>query len=125
MLDFDAAVATVLFVLWVFSIIDCITTPTPRHLPKQMWLLLLLGTPEIGWVLWFVAGRERAVPEGAEERLAAGPVANLQAEALTSLRSMSLVKHRPAPLAPDDDPVFLASLDEKIAPKPDEDDPQT
>ncbi len=44
--------------LWIFCIIDVITTDEwrVRNLPKWAWLLLVLLLPDIGSIAWLVAG---------------------------------------------------------------------
>jgi hypothetical protein len=48
--------------LWVFCIVDVITTPEgePRNLPKMMWLLLVIFIPTVGSIAWLIAGRPQA-----------------------------------------------------------------
>lgn len=49
--------------LWIFCLVDVITTVdgTTRNLPKLGWLLIVLLLPLVGSILWLVAGRpERA-----------------------------------------------------------------
>ncbi|MFB7662620.1 PLD nuclease N-terminal domain-containing protein [Kitasatospora sp. NPDC056138] len=77
--------------LWIWAFIDCLTTPEEevRHLPKVAWVIVVLLFPLVGSIAWLVAGRQRA---GA--RTAGGP------DGARSGR----------PMAPDDDPEFLASL---------------
>ncbi|MGW4809866.1 PLD nuclease N-terminal domain-containing protein [Kitasatospora sp. NPDC004272] len=89
--------AVALLALWVWAFIDCLTTPEDevRHLPKVAWVIVVLFFPLVGSIAWLVAGRDRT---GARSRSArpSGPTAG-----------------RPGhgrPLAPDDDPEFLASL---------------
>ena len=71
--------------MWIFCIIDVITTPADqvRNLPKLVWVLVVVLLADIGSVAWLVAGRNwRArtpVPAG-------------------------------RPTNPDDDEEFLASL---------------
>src|SRR5690242_3660392 len=43
--------------LWIFCIIDVITTPDPRNLPKMAWLFIVIILPDIGSIAWLVAGR--------------------------------------------------------------------
>jgi phospholipase D-like protein len=59
--------------LWIFCLVDVITTDdgNTRHLPKFGWLLIVLLLPLIGSILWLVAGRpERATarPQSSYER---------------------------------------------------------
>lgn len=78
-------------VLAVIALISCISADEDelRGLPKIVWVLVILLFPLVGSIVYFLAGRPRRVP-------AAGP--------------------RPAPprpVAPDDDPDFLRSLEER------------
>jgi hypothetical protein len=81
--------------LWVGAFVDCLTTPDEqvRHLPKVVWLLLILffGEVLLGPLAWLIAGRRR------------GPLVARPASARRTAPSGR-------PLAPDDDPEFLASL---------------
>lgn len=76
----------------IFCIIDCIQSEDHeiRNLPKIVWLLLILITPVVGSVAWFVAGRPQTKPEA--PRAQRPPISRW-------------------PSAPDDDPMFLAGLD--------------
>src|SRR5688500_17366599 len=76
----------------IFCIIDCIQSDERevRNLPKVVWVLLILITPVVGAVAWFIAGRpRRSTPVAGSPR--------------------PPVQRRPS--APDDDPMFLAGLD--------------
>jgi Phospholipase_D-nuclease N-terminal len=98
MLLFDGALGVLLFAVWVFCIIDVITTPDAecRNLPKIAWLLIVILLMDAGSIAWLIAGRtwngQRAV------------------------RGPGAVHHssprRPAgrPMSPDDDEEFLANL---------------
>ncbi|MFE4359969.1 MULTISPECIES: PLD nuclease N-terminal domain-containing protein [Streptomycetaceae] len=90
--------------LWVWAFVDCLTTPEDevKHLPKVVWVLIVLLFPPLGPIAWLIAGKQRgflrAAPAGAHPGYPADDRAG-----------------RPAarggrPLAPDDDPEFLASL---------------
>lgn len=59
MLLADGAVGLLLLGLWLFCIIDVITTPdgAQRNLPKLVWLLIVLLLADIGSIAWLVAGR--------------------------------------------------------------------
>lgn len=59
MLYFDGALGLVLFALWVFCLVDVITTDDSlfRNLQKTWWLLIVLLLFDVGSVLWLVAGR--------------------------------------------------------------------
>ncbi|MFC8720465.1 PLD nuclease N-terminal domain-containing protein [Kitasatospora sp. NPDC057198] len=89
-----------LLALWVWAFIDCLVTPEDevRHLPKVVWVIIVLFFPLVGSIAWLVAGRDRT---GARRRVAwpSGPTAGYPEY------------ERPRrPTAPDDDPEFLASL---------------
>ncbi len=47
------------FVLWVYCVVDVIGTRDDRvrHLPKVGWLVLVLLFPLVGSIAWLVAGR--------------------------------------------------------------------
>ena len=75
MIRFELGFGLVVFALWVFSLVDVISSDEGaiRHLPKLWWLLIVLFFPFAGSVAWLVAGRpttaagrsphERAVPQ--------------------------------------------------------------
>lgn len=63
----DGTFALVLLALWIFCVIDVITTPEGdvRNLPKMAWLFIVLLFADIGSIAWLVAGRNwqgRSVP---------------------------------------------------------------
>ena len=73
----------------IYAVIDAIQTEDTRvqHLPKVIWILLILLSPPIGAIAWFVTGRQRG-PQNGRPR-----------------------PNRPsAPRGPDDDPDFLRNL---------------
>lgn len=59
MLLFDGAFGLVMLGLWLFCIIDVITTDAAhcRNLPKLAWLLLVIVLIDLGSIAWLVAGR--------------------------------------------------------------------
>ena len=63
MLYFDGLLGLVMVVLWVYCIFDVITTDESlcRNLPKGVWLLIVLLIPDIGSLLWLIAGRPQGV----------------------------------------------------------------
>jgi len=73
MLFADGALSLVLFGLWVFCLIDVITTDESlcRNLPKPMWILLVVILFDLGAVVWLVAGR--TWPSSAATRGPASP----------------------------------------------------
>ncbi|WP_377269899.1 PLD nuclease N-terminal domain-containing protein [Peterkaempfera sp. SMS 1(5)a] len=89
--------------LWIWAFIDCLITPEEevRHLPKVVWILLILffGEVLVGPIAWLVAGRSRA---GAGRRQVPWP------SGTAGYPEYERPQRRV--LAPDDDPEFLASL---------------
>ncbi|MFG1672863.1 PLD nuclease N-terminal domain-containing protein [Micromonospora sp. NPDC049282] len=81
-------------VLAVCALISCLSAEDGqvKALPRLVWVLVILFFPLVGSIAWFVAGRER--PTGVTA--SGGPAAPAR-----------------RPIAPDDDPDFLASLDER------------
>jgi hypothetical protein len=59
MLFVDGAMGLVLFALWIFCLIDVITTDEVlcRNLPKGVWVLIVLVLFDVGAIVWLVAGR--------------------------------------------------------------------
>lgn len=58
MLFADGVLGLALLGLWVFCILDVVTTDAAlvRNLPKLLWLLIVLLLPDIGSIVWLVAG---------------------------------------------------------------------
>ncbi|MBD3008046.1 PLD nuclease N-terminal domain-containing protein [Streptomyces sp. 5-10] len=80
--------------LSIYAFIDCITTDEQdiRYIPKPVWAILVLLFPVVGSVSWLIAGRKRAVPGGA---------------------GRPGVRGGGGWVAPDDNPEFLKSLNDK------------
>jgi len=95
MLLFDGALGLVFLGVWIFCIIDVITTPEDqcRNLPKLAWLVIVVLLVDIGSIAWLIAGRAW---NGEPRRPLAGTPARRGA--------------RPVAANPDDDEEFLASL---------------
>jgi hypothetical protein len=55
----DLLLSVVTFALWVYCLVEVISTPEPRmrNLPKVGWVLIVLLFPLIGSIAWLVAGR--------------------------------------------------------------------
>jgi hypothetical protein len=55
----DGAFGLIMLGVWIFCIIDVITTDQSdmRNLPKMVWLLLVIILVDLGSILWLVAGR--------------------------------------------------------------------
>jgi hypothetical protein len=95
MLFFDGGLAIIAFAVWLFCLIDVVTTPEgeTRNLPKFVWLLIVILLLDIGSIAWLVAGR----PWGAQR---------------TPRAAFPGVNRRPsrAATSPDDDEDFLRQL---------------
>lgn len=59
MIKLDLLLGVVTFALWVFCLVEAISTPAGRirNLPKVGWVLLVLIFPLVGSIAWLVAGR--------------------------------------------------------------------
>lgn len=57
-------VGPVILVLWIFCVVDVITSRDDevRHLPKMGWLILVLLFPLVGSIAWLAAGRPQRAP---------------------------------------------------------------
>ena len=93
-------VGLLLLALWIYCIFDVVSTDESlmRNMPKVLWLVVVILLPTIGAVAWLLLGR----PIGAGLR-----------PGDTSPHRPRLARPAPRPLAPDDDPSFLARLDEE------------
>jgi Phospholipase_D-nuclease N-terminal len=91
MLAARGVVGLVLLGLWLYCIIDVITTEESavRNLPKLLWLVIVIFLPDIGSIIWLVAGR----PQKASFRIGEPGY-----------------RPAPRPLAPEDRPDFGVDL---------------
>lgn len=85
--------------LLVVALIDCLSADETevRNLPKVVWVFLILLSSPIGPIVWFVAGRPQKSPVGRAGARAPGA-------------GFPEARRPRRPLAPDDDPAFLAGL---------------
>lgn len=99
MLLFDGGFALLALAVWLFCIIDVITTPDDqvRNLPKLVWLLLVVILVDIGSIAWLVAGRNWNARSADPSLRRAG-------------RSRVAGPASRVPSNPDDDEEFLARL---------------
>jgi len=83
----------VLTAVMVFSIVDISTIDRSRvrHLPKAVWIILVILTSILGSILWFAIGRERRGQGG----------------------SHAVPGRKPRPLGPEDDPNFIDNIDQR------------
>jgi hypothetical protein len=101
--ELGGVAAVALFFLWLYCIFDAITAETTlvRNLPKMFWIFLVIILPDIGSIMWIIAGRPRGE----------GRPGGLPYRGNTGDPEQSARGRRSGPVAPDDDPQFLASLD--------------
>jgi len=104
MLFFDGAFGLVLLAVWLFCIIDVITTPDSqiRNLPKLAWLLIVIVLSDLGSIAWLVAGRNWPGNNSLSRK------ANRDSEFPEYDRPGRFV-----PSNPDDDEAFLRQLRER------------
>jgi hypothetical protein len=110
MLFFDGGLALLALGLWLFCIIDVITTPEgeARNLPKIVWLFVVILLSDIGSLAWLIAGRDWS---GSGRRDAVGYRSDRRSA--PGARSSFPSYDRPGryvPSNPDDDEAFLAQL---------------
>ncbi|MFD0266606.1 PLD nuclease N-terminal domain-containing protein [Streptomyces sp. NPDC127106] len=77
--------------LTIYAFIDCLNTPEEevKHLPKPVWVLIILLFSIVGPVVWLAAGKQRSTVGGGGRA------------------------RRTQWVAPDDNPEFLRSLGEE------------
>jgi hypothetical protein len=67
----DGVAGLVVLALWLYCVLDVITTDEAamRNLPKMAWVLIVIFLFEIGAIVWLIAGRpqarQRSVPDKA------------------------------------------------------------
>lgn len=85
--------------LWIFAIIDCARTDRslmPGRLSKGAWMALVIVLPVIGSLIWLWLSWQTKHPDGFGDFTPGGPRHGGPSR---------------GPVAPDDDPEFLARLD--------------
>ncbi|MBT2406812.1 MULTISPECIES: PLD nuclease N-terminal domain-containing protein [unclassified Streptomyces] len=89
--------------LTIYAFIDCLNTPEEevKHLPKVIWVIIILLFSIVGPVVWLFAGKKRTAVGGA---FGGGRARRAQW------------------VAPDDNPEFLKSLGDEQEKKNDKDD---
>jgi hypothetical protein len=100
----DGALGLVLLGLWIFCVIDVITTDAliVRNLPKMAWLFIVLLLPDLGSIAWLVAGhpwQENGRPRSSGRTAARYPEYDRPGRAV--------------PASPDDDEEFLRQIRER------------
>jgi Phospholipase_D-nuclease N-terminal len=119
LLRFGGVVFIVLLALWLYCLLDAITSDADRvrALPKAAWVLILLVTFEFGAILWLVLGRPRSAPSAPQDERRRGPDRQVGRDAQWPgwRRHPSAMGRAGRPAAPDDDPEFLARLDRQVS----------
>ena len=80
--------AAVQLVLFVLSLISCLSATRVRNAPRVVWVLVILFIPLLGPLAYFLWGRPLPAPEEG-----------------------TVPRRRNAPVSPDDDADFLRSVD--------------
>ncbi len=83
----------VLTAVMVFSIVDIATIDRDRvrHLPKGLWIVIVIITSVLGSILWWTIGRERRGLGG----------------------SPAVRRRKPRPVGPEDDPSFIDNIEQR------------
>jgi len=91
----------VIFVVWVWAVLDCISTDSilVRNLPKVTWLLIVIFIPTLGAICWLLLGR----PEHAGLSLGG------QRSRLYEERPRGPRPNRASVAGPEDDPSWRAN----------------
>lgn len=102
MLFFDGGLGLLFLALWLFCVIDVITTPEDqcRNLPKLAWIFIVIILVDLGAISWLLAGRPRG--RAAAEHGAGRAVSPPASSGTTRARG------------PDDDEEFLAGLRARV-----------
>ena len=71
LVEAEGVIGFVLFALWIWALIDCISTDSElvRNLPKGVWLIIVIILFDLGAILWLLLGR----PANKHWRPATGP----------------------------------------------------
>jgi hypothetical protein len=103
MLFFSGGLGLIFIALWIFCVVDTITTPEDqvRNLPKLAWVFIVLLFLDIGAIAWLLGGRPwTKVPANRSPAATRRRTAGWGASATAPRRATN----------PDDDEEFLASL---------------
>jgi hypothetical protein len=105
MLVYEGVGLLLVVALWIFCLVDVIVSKEDecRNLPKLLWLLIVLMLPDVGSVLWLIAGRPRGLRQSWQQRTP---------RTATAPRTTTARRARMAPPVanPDDDEEFLRSI---------------
>ncbi len=106
MILFDGGAALLITALWLFCLIDVITTPdgATRNLPKIAWVFIVILLFDLGAIAWLVAGRPW------QETTRRMPYRGNSGRDVALRYPEYDRPGRSVPSNPDDDDVFLAGL---------------
>lgn len=104
MLVYEGVGLLLVVALWIFCLVDVIVSKEDecRNLPKLLWLLIVLMLPDVGSVLWLIAGRPRGIVQSWQQRTPRSPATRPRPTPRTTMRSPGA--------NPDDDDEFLRSI---------------
>jgi hypothetical protein len=133
---FGLVLTLVLVGIWIYSIMDIVTTPPEdvQFLPKILWLFLVVLFMALAAVLWLLLGRRRSTVAGGAHDGSGMSHPSRQRPAWDNRGSSTdpfgirqprarTRRNRVQPLAPDDDPEFLRELSDRIRRGQNEDPP--
>ena len=103
-----ADIAALVFYVFVLVFAASAEPTTVRNLPKWAWLLIVVFFPVVGAIAYLIFGRP----------LSAGSAGSNSGSAFRFRSQTS--KPRTGPIAPDDDPEFLRSLERRLKSEPKE-----
>lgn len=114
---FGGILFLVVLAVWLYCLLDVVSSDRDRvrGLPKGAWIAIVLLTFEIGAVAWLVFGRPRGPEPGRTPRLGSSRRTSWPERPGRIPSAEGGAFRRPGPLAPDDDPEFLARLDRQAA----------
>jgi hypothetical protein len=112
---FGGILFLVALAVWLYCLLDAITADREqvRRLPKGVWIAVVVLTFEVGAIAWLLWGRPRGGGPRSRPRLGSTDRTAWPARPGGPPRSGSF--GRSGPVAPDDDPDFLARLDRQAA----------
>ena len=116
---FGGILFLVALAVWLFCLLDAITADKEqvRGLPKGVWIPIVVLTFEVGAIAWLVWGRprDRGTSPRAGGRPKLGSSGRTAWPTRPGARPGTGAFGRSGPVAPDDDPEFLARLDRQAA----------
>lgn len=111
----------ILLVVWVYCLLEAITSDAAavRNLPKPLWVLVVLLLPDVGSILWLLAGRPRAGaatrPGGLPYKGNTGrPGVPWPSGPTAGFPEYERPGAPPPPAGPDDDPAFQERLRRRV-----------